>query len=154
MIDSSCVLTVELRRWLGWDSTLQLHTLITTAQTLAPDDVTSSRWQHLYPGYLAPFLYSEDASSILIYSLWYTLSSPATYICHYKVNCGWLLHKLTQIPLSISKTFRFLLNVLKMDNYSNPVNWKTSKHLYLKQRSYFLTKVLVASFIVLILFTQ
>ena len=48
-------------------------TTISTMQTLAPNDVTNTRWQRPYPGYFG-FIFLVlgygDVSSILIYSLW------------------------------------------------------------------------------------
>ncbi len=36
---------------IGQTLTPRLHPMITTAQTLAPNDITSARGQGLYPGY-------------------------------------------------------------------------------------------------------
>lgn len=49
MIDSSCVLAIELGRCMDGTS-IRLHTPITTTQTVAPNDVTNAREQHLYLG--------------------------------------------------------------------------------------------------------
>lgn len=49
---------IESDRCMRVNSILQLHFLITTAQTLALNDIISATWQHLNLDILASFLYS------------------------------------------------------------------------------------------------
>ena len=59
---------------MGGTSIPRLHHQITTAQTLAPNDITSARWQHPDPGiFWLSFLYSGRKRRRVVhsfYSLW------------------------------------------------------------------------------------
>ena len=49
---------------MGGSSMLRFHHLITIAQTVAPNDITSTRWQHPYPGYFGfIFVQWEEAET-------------------------------------------------------------------------------------------
>lgn len=43
---------------------IKLHSAITTVQTLAPNDVTSARWQYLYPGCFGFFFTQWEETEI------------------------------------------------------------------------------------------